>query len=180
MSRRDEVVREVTAHVPHEPVEAGSRRRTLALLRWLPRPFDESADPTHVTGSAIVLSQDGRVLLHRHKRLGVWLQPGGHLESGELPAAAAVRETAEETGIEADHPPTGPALIHVDVHEGPRGHVHLDLRYLLSADPEEPFAPAPGESEAIAWLPIEEACAVGDASMTAAVWAAERKRGAER
>ena len=40
-----------------------------------------------------------RVLLHEHARLGRWLPPGGHIEPGELPDEAALREVLEETGL---------------------------------------------------------------------------------
>ena len=43
------------------------------------------------------------------------------------------------------HPPGGPRLIHVDVHDAAHGHTHLDLRYLLVAPDRDP-APPPGES----------------------------------
>lgn len=147
-----------------------------SLVRWLPRPFDEHADPTHVTGSAIVLSGDGRVLLHKHKRLGIWLQPGGHADPGESAADAAVRETLEETGLHASHPDGTPHLVHVDVHEGPRGHVHLDVRYLLHASAETPFAPAEGESRDIGWFSPTDTSRMGDRSLVEAVRAATRER----
>ena len=41
----------------------------------------------------------GRVLLLFHAKLGLWLPPGGHVEHGELPDEAAVREVLEETGV---------------------------------------------------------------------------------
>jgi 8-oxo-dGTP pyrophosphatase MutT (NUDIX family) len=41
----------------------------------------------------------GRVLLLYHRKLGLWLPPGGHVEPGELPDEAAVREVLEETGV---------------------------------------------------------------------------------
>jgi ADP-ribose pyrophosphatase YjhB (NUDIX family) len=41
----------------------------------------------------------GRVLLHFHPKIGLWLPPGGHVEHGELPDDAAVREVLEETGV---------------------------------------------------------------------------------
>ena len=41
----------------------------------------------------------GRVLLLFHAKLGLWLPPGGHVEYGELPDDAAVREVFEETGV---------------------------------------------------------------------------------
>jgi 8-oxo-dGTP pyrophosphatase MutT (NUDIX family) len=166
----------IVAHEPQDPREARSRQLTLSLLDWLPAPLDQEADPAHVTGSAIVLDQAGRVLLHRHKRLGVWLQPGGHLDPGENAAEAAVRETLEETGLAALHPATGPDLVHVDVHEGPRGHVHLDLRYLLLADGGASFSPAPGESSDVAWFGTDRLLEVADASLRSAVAAATARR----
>lgn len=50
------------------------------------------------TVSAIVVWR-GQVLLHKHKKLGLWLPPGGHIEASELPETAAVRETLEESGV---------------------------------------------------------------------------------
>ena len=65
----------------------------------LAAPFDQDADPVHVTGSAIVVGPRGVVLL-KHKRLGLWLQPGGHIDAGETPWDAALREAREETGLD--------------------------------------------------------------------------------
>jgi 8-oxo-dGTP pyrophosphatase MutT (NUDIX family) len=45
------------------------------------------------------LIHDGKILLVKHKKLGFWLNPGGHLEPNELPHQAAEREFFEETGI---------------------------------------------------------------------------------
>ena len=49
--------------------------------------------------AAGVLIVDGKVLLIKHKKLGKWLNPGGHIEPGELPHQAAEREFFEETGV---------------------------------------------------------------------------------
>ncbi len=144
-----------------EPVdenEAASRARFRDEVRVLRNPCDEEASTTHVTASAIVVGPRG-VLLHRHKRLGIWLQPGGHIDRGEHPADAAVRETAEETGIATEHFSGSPLLLHVDVHPGPRGHTHLDLRYLLTAGEVDPN-PSAGESQDVRWWPFADAIAL--------------------
>ncbi len=46
-----------------------------------------------------VLIHEGKVLLVKHKKLGIWLNPGGHIEANELPYQAAEREFFEETGV---------------------------------------------------------------------------------
>ncbi len=139
--------------------EAASRARFLAELDRLADPFSREADPVHVTGSAIVTGRRGTVL-HWHKRIGGWMQPGGHIDAGETPWEAALRETQEETGLQVCHPAGGPRLLHLDAH--PAGsHFHLDLRYLLGAADEEP-APPPGESQQVRWFTLTDALDVAD------------------
>ena len=48
---------------------------------------------------ASLLLMDDQVLLIQHKKLNLWLAPGGHVEPGELPFQAAEREFFEETGV---------------------------------------------------------------------------------
>ncbi|MEM9516691.1 MAG: NUDIX domain-containing protein [Actinomycetota bacterium] len=132
----------------------------IAAYDELADPFSTDADPVHVTGSGVVVGARG-VLLLRHKRLGLWLQPGGHLEPGESPWEAALRESIEETGLAMQlvgpFDRVGvPELLHVDVHEGGRGHTHLDLRYLLGGDDHDPQPPE-GESQEVGWFTWEAA-----------------------
>jgi 8-oxo-dGTP pyrophosphatase MutT (NUDIX family) len=163
-----ELVEQLRQHVPGDAREARSRRDLLRYLVWLRQPFDADADPVHVTTSAIVLDPEDRVLLHRHKRLGTWLQPGGHVEGAETPERAVLREVREETGLALAHPGTARPL-HVDVHEGGRGHLHLDLRYLLHAPAGAALAPAAGESGQVRWFGPSEAVSRGDVSLAAAL-----------
>jgi len=144
-----------------------SQARFLAELDRLDRPLDEHADPTHVTASAVVVGPRGTIL-HRHKRLGRWLQPGGHIDPGEAPWDAAVREVAEETGLRAAHPDGAPRLVHVDVHAGGRGHTHLDLRYLLLAGDAD-CVPPEGESPEVGWFAWDEALALADPGLVGAL-----------
>ncbi|MEO7397297.1 MAG: NUDIX domain-containing protein [Ilumatobacteraceae bacterium] len=172
MQRRDQSLRAtvraaVLARPPIDDRERESLREFVRHLDLLAEPFSEDAAPVHVTGSAILVGRRG-VVLHRHKRLGIWLQPGGHIDDGEAPWDGAAREAFEETGLVASHPQAGPELIHVDVHPGPRGHTHLDLRYLLFADDVDP-APPRGESQAVRWFSWDEADAVADPGLSGAL-----------
>jgi 8-oxo-dGTP pyrophosphatase MutT (NUDIX family) len=161
------------AHVPADGREARARSRMVADLDSLVSPFDERGGPEHVTGSAVVVGPRGTVL-HMHKRLHRWLQPGGHLDPGEAPWEAALRESRDETGLAVAHPEGTPRLIHVDVHDAANGHTHLDLRYLLIAPDRDP-TPLPGESPEARWFDWDEATAVADDALVGALGAARRQ-----
>jgi 8-oxo-dGTP pyrophosphatase MutT (NUDIX family)/GNAT superfamily N-acetyltransferase len=150
------------------PVDARERTSLAAFeeaFQQLARPFDEKAGRVHVTGSAIVVSDGGSrqygVVLHLHKRLKIWLQPGGHIEAGELPWDAALREAGEETGLPVSFAGGVPQLVHVDVHPGPRGHTHLDLRYLITSPPVPP-RPSTDESQDVEWFTWQKAIAIAE------------------
>lgn len=52
----------------------------------------------HFTATTFIV-REGKVLLHRHAKQGLWLPPGGHVERDERPDEAARREIEEETGL---------------------------------------------------------------------------------
>jgi 8-oxo-dGTP pyrophosphatase MutT (NUDIX family) len=164
--------------VAHRPLD-GEERVAIAHLRRLlagrSDPFARTTLPAHVTASAVVVDAPReRILLHLHRRLGRWLQPGGHVEPGERPEDAAVREALEETGVEVRHPESGPLVVHLDEHPGPDGHVHLDLRYLLLADSAAPPVDAgettgDGPGATLRWMSPTEVRTVADRSLARAV-----------
>ena len=175
MVDRAELVALVVGHPPADERERSAKDRFLSELDRLERPWDEHADPVHVTASAVVVGPRG-TLLHRHRLHGVWLQPGGHLEPGESPPDAVRREVTEETGLDA-HPPHGtPVLLRLDVPPGGpgRSHTHLDLCYLLWAPDLDPV-PGPGESPDARWWGWDEARAVADEPLRSALVAAQAR-----
>jgi 8-oxo-dGTP pyrophosphatase MutT (NUDIX family) len=149
---------------PVDQREADSIEQTLERLTWPGDPFDEGANEHHLTASAFVVSSRG-IILHRHRRLGIWVQPGGHVDAGESPEEACVREAREETGLEVRHL-VPPSLFHVDVHPGPAGHTHYDLRYVVLSKPLEPTPPE-GESPEVYWFDFDAATQRAEESLVA-------------
>jgi 8-oxo-dGTP pyrophosphatase MutT (NUDIX family) len=116
---------------------------------------------------AIFVVHRGRILLVHHRKLGKWLPLGGHIELGEDPEQAALRETREESGLEVEllgeRPPTDGdgtrALVaprFVDVHRISDTHEHVGLIYWARPrDPDaEPVLSA--EHHALRWFLPEE------------------------
>ncbi|HEX4214835.1 MAG TPA: NUDIX domain-containing protein [Candidatus Dormibacteraeota bacterium] len=167
-----DVLASLRGHHVADERERRSVRLTEAALELLPEPFRREAGLGHLTASTIVVSELG-VLLHIHKRLGIWLQPGGHIDPGERPWDTALREAWEETGVAAVHPQSGPLLIHVDVMPAANEHVHYDVRYLTLAPPLNP-KPPPGESPQVRWFEWDDAFAVADIGLAGALHAARR------
>ncbi len=157
---------DIAAIDPVDEREERSIIATLERLTWSDDPFDENTNDHHITASAFILSSRG-VILHLHRRIGIWVQPGGHVDPGEQPDAGAVRETREETGLLVVHT-TPRTLFHVDVHAGPRGHTHYDLRYVLLAQPLDPSPPA-GESPEVHWFEFPDAIARCEPAMVPAL-----------
>jgi 8-oxo-dGTP pyrophosphatase MutT (NUDIX family) len=126
----------LAGHTPAGDGEAAHLARLVALLQTAPQPFDRDLFvPGHVTASGFVVDRDGeRLLLIHHRRLGIWVQPGGHLDPGDAgPDAAARREIAEETGL-GELERHGDGVLDVDVHAYPArsadpAHEHFDVRF---------------------------------------------------
>lgn len=152
------------AHAPSDALEGSHRDRILRLVTEAPsRCFArDHFTPGHVTGSAFIVCRTTReVLLHHHKKLGRWLQMGGH-DDGELdPVATALREGREESGL-ADLALLSPAILDVDVHDIPASksqpaHEHHDVRYAFVTETPGAIARDPNESTALAWFSLDEA-----------------------
>jgi 8-oxo-dGTP pyrophosphatase MutT (NUDIX family) len=113
--------------------------------------------------TAIIVDK-GKVLLVNHKKLGMWLPPGGHIEEGETPDEALVREVAEETGygIEIVSPAykavkdsrTRPLAtpLAVQLEDIDAEHQHIDFLYLCRL---KPSSGKKGDHE-MRWLPPHE------------------------
>ncbi|MFB7375349.1 NUDIX hydrolase [Streptomyces sp. NPDC056222] len=126
----------------------------------------KACEAGHLTASALVVDPErGRVLLTLHKKLGMWLQMGGHCEPGDTTLAeAALREATEESGIPGlTLLPGGP--VRLDRHPIPAPcHWHLDVQYAALA-PVGAVEAISEESLDLRWFAYDEVASVADTSV---------------
>lgn len=118
--------------------------------------------------ATVYIVNDNKVLLHKHIKYNTWFPIGGHVEPDELPHEAAMREIAEEAGIEVKLISTEVApeieLNRVErvpspfciLHEGiGREEEFLDFIY-IGTTTETKLHPMNGESKEYRWFSREE------------------------
>lgn len=141
------------------PGEAGVVALFEALLAEGAHGFARERGAGHFTASAWLVSGDGsRVLLTHHRKLGRWLQLGGHADGDPDLARAALREAREESGLGGLVPE--PGIFDLDrhripEHDGVPAHWHYDVRYVVRAGGGEEFTVS-DESHALAWRPVAD------------------------
>jgi len=123
-----------------------------------PNPFSRFTKEGHITASGLVV-ENGKVLLIFHSHIKRWLQPGGHIDAGETPIDAAIREVYEETGLVCELAAGSCDPLDIDVHiipsnpsKGEEEHLHIDLLYLLKVVKEG----APLEEIEFNWFPFDQ------------------------
>ncbi|MFO0983648.1 MAG: NUDIX hydrolase [Planctomycetota bacterium] len=142
------------------PDEQAMAARVRALVSAHRDCFARSCLPGHITASAWIVSSDRReFLLGHHRKLGRWLQLGGHADGEHLVEQVALREAREESGMHTfELFIGGGALVPLDVdvhlippHGGEPEHFHHDLRFLLIAAPGQAIQVS-AESLALRWF----------------------------
>jgi 8-oxo-dGTP pyrophosphatase MutT (NUDIX family) len=161
-----ELASALTTYAARWPQEAATVALFHTLLEDAENPFLRERLAGHFTASCWLVSADGaRVLLTHHRKLGLWLQLGGHADGQRDLSAAAVREAEEESGL------TGlrvePAIFDLDRHRIPihktvPEHWHYDVRFIVRAGTDEAYTISE-ESLDLAWRDIAELAVDADA-----------------
>lgn len=160
MEKLRQALEEYRQLCPDEAAEAALFLALMAAAGEDASPFRREFQPGHFTGSAWVVSADGeRVLLTHHRKLDLWLQPGGHADGDVDLGRVALREAEEETGVAGLRLENG-EIFDIDRHRIPARkaeaeHWHYDLRYVVRAGADERFVVSE-ESHDLAWRDIVE------------------------
>jgi 8-oxo-dGTP pyrophosphatase MutT (NUDIX family) len=142
---------------PAASEQAALRDSVATYVASRPDAWSRSGRPDHLTASALVIDASRtHVLLGLHRKVGLWLQFGGHLEPADRTlASAALREATEESGLETVR------LVHeeplrLDRHPAPcapDARDHLDVQFLATA-PDGARPRVSEESVDVRWFGI--------------------------
>lgn len=161
MPHRQQLIAQLHAYCQRHPERQETAVRMIRFVESTPDCFERSHAAGHITGSAWLLNPAGdQALLTLHRKLGLWLQPGGHADGDADTLRVALREATEESGIHGIYP-LSTEILDVDIHtipphpaSGAPQHLHYDVRYLLQA-PHEHYQIS-AESEALAWVHLSK------------------------
>lgn len=112
-------------------------------------------DPHLVAYFLLIDSSANQVLLVDHKKAGLWLPAGGHVEPNEHPRETVKREILEELGIEADFMMVDPVFLTVTKTVGQIArHTDVSFWYLLKGNNEMPLQYDQEEFNDVRWFNI--------------------------
>jgi ADP-ribose pyrophosphatase YjhB (NUDIX family) len=123
-------------------------------------------DKIDFTASAYIVHQN-KVLLVHHKKLGIWLQIGGHIELDETTDEALLREIKEECGLEVEilsrkvegQDSLGLQMLYIpdgmNVHNYNETHRHVDHVYFARAKSSQAVLEEDGAND-IRWFSEDE------------------------
>jgi len=157
---RELVLTLLRAHAA-KPLDAHEAAMAADMIRFVETHADcaeRSLTIGHLTGSAWIVDRERkRTLLTHHRKLGRWLQLGGHADGDLNLLAVARREAEEESGLTRLHV-VSEAVFDIDRHLIPErktepDHWHYDIRFVIEADPDEALLIS-DESHDLAWIEI--------------------------
>ncbi|MDR1236267.1 MAG: NUDIX hydrolase [Holosporaceae bacterium] len=142
---------------PGDETEIADRAKMLDFLNSHEDCFERSLSIGHFTGSCWLINRDGtKFLLTLHKKIGRWLQLGGHADGDHDLARVSLKEAREESGLR-NIELLSDEIFDIGVHlireyRGIPTHYHYDVRFLLKTIDNDEDIQISDESDDLRWF----------------------------
>lgn len=175
---KEKLIRQVEAYIPFNEQEAADKATLLSLLRENTDISRRDNLAAHLTASAWVVNPErNKVLMAYHNLYNSWAWLGGHADGNFDLAAVAEKEAREESGLTdvklVSDDILSLEILTVDGHEKKGkyvpSHLHLNVTFLLEADPHAPIRVKEDENSQVGWIDFSD---IG--SKSAERWFVER------
>ena len=146
---------------PFDELEAQHITETLAWVAsgaQLYRIKKPDIPNKHLVAYAVVVDPAAqKILLVDHKKSGLWLPPGGHVDINEHPRHAAIRECLEELGVTAKLLFEEPMFLSTVVTVGSAaGHTDVDIWYVMQGNCQDTYKLEHDEFSMVEWFNFDE------------------------
>ena len=158
---KDKLIRQIEDYIPYNEQEARDKATFLKLLQEDTDISRRDNLLAHLTASAWVVNPERtKVLMAYHNLYNSWAWLGGHADGNFDLAAVAEKEAREESGLTDVKLVSGDILsleiLTVNGHEKKGtyvpSHLHLNVTYLLEADPDGPIRIKEDENSQVGWI----------------------------
>ena len=178
MDKEERLKQQIEAYQPFNLQEEQDRAEILRQFETAEHIMSRENRNAHVTVSAWIVSSDRtKVLMAYHNLYQSWAWLGGHADGEADLKQVILKEIEEESGLDTARFLSDDIfsleILTVDGHEK-RGtyvssHLHLNITFLLEADPKAPIRIKEDENSAVGWIAVE-----GIAAKTTEEWFVER------
>ncbi len=160
------LLKQIESYKPWNEQEAIDKVEFLRRLRSGEELFNRANNSAHFTASAWVVSPDRQqVLMAYHNLYDSWAWLGGHADGEVDLLKVAIKEVQEESGLNNVKPVLQDIysleILTVDGHEKKgkyiSSHLHMNVTYLIEADPQDEVRNKPDENSKVGWFKLEEA-----------------------
>ena len=160
----DRLIKQLEEYIPYNEQEATDLSVMLNFAKNNPDALYRENRVAHFAVSAWVVNpRRTKVLMIYHNIYNSWSWVGGHADGDSDLLSVAVKETAEETGLEKLRRISNGIFSvntlaverHIKKGRFVNSHLHLDVEYLFEADDSLPLRIREDENSAVGWIEID-------------------------
>lgn len=141
---RDVLLKELNDYHAYDQKEEADRLGLIDFVKNDVNCFERIYGKPHITASAWIENNEGTsFVLLLHKKLNIWLHPGGHADGDGDLYSVAKKEVLEETGLQ-NISYINDKIFDIDSHmiscsKGVQAILHYDVRFIFRCDDTEKF-----------------------------------------